>query len=83
MPSLGFGTHDLKSGDSIVTAVCDAGYRHIDTAMLYGNEEMIGEALQRCYEKGIKREDLFICTKLWCSEYNDVEAAIKASMARL
>jgi diketogulonate reductase-like aldo/keto reductase len=45
MPSLGFGTHDLFKKESIVNAVVEAGYRHIDTAALYNNEEVVGEAL--------------------------------------
>ena len=61
----------------------DVGYRHIDTAKIYSNEDLIGEALQECYSKGIKREDLFITTKLWHTEYGDVEGAMKTSLEKL
>ena len=59
------------------------GYRHIDCAKLYGNEDEIGEALQECFAQGIKREDLFITCKLWHTEKHDVQGAIDASLKRL
>ena len=40
------------------------GYRHLDTAMKYGNEAEVGDALQMCFKEGLKREDVFITTKL-------------------
>ena len=58
-------------------------YRHIDTAKLYGNEHIIGEALKECFEKGVKREDMFITTKLWRTDYVDVEGALKESLTKL
>lgn len=87
MPIMGYGTFsaeeevDLKQ--CIVTAICDVGYRHIDTATLYGNEEIIGEALQECFEKGIKREDLYIVTKCFRTDLPDPESAIKLSLEKL
>lgn len=68
MPSLGLGTFLATEGnlkDVVIHAVCELGYRNIDTATIYGNEEIIGEALVECFKRGIKREDLFIQTKLW------------------
>jgi len=50
----------------------EAGYTHIDTATVYNNEEIIGEALAECFAKGKKREDIFVTTKLWHSGYGDV-----------
>lgn len=60
------------------------GYRHIDTARVYGNEAAVGDAIND-YMKESKtpREDLFITTKLWCSECQDPEKAIKESLERL
>lgn len=68
MPQIGLGTflstpEELKP--VVKSAIIDHGYRHIDTASIYNNEEAIGEALQECFAAGIKREDLFITTKLW------------------
>lgn len=63
IPVLGLGVY--KSGDDTKQAVLDAlaaGYRHIDTAALYKNEAMVGEAI---LESGIPREEIFVTTKLW------------------
>jgi len=87
MPLMGYGTflsQDEKAlHDNIVYAVVDCGYRHIDTASLYGNEHVVGDALQECFEKGIKREDIFITTKLWRSEFGDVDGSLKKSLEKL
>lgn len=87
MPLLGYGTflaeEEKALYDAIVYAVVEVGYRHIDTAKLYNNEHIIGEALKECFEKGIKREDLFITTKLWREDMHDVEGSLKASLERL
>ena len=89
MPILGYGTFLAKPEehqilhDCIVYAVVECGYRHIDTAKIYENEHIVGAALKECFEKGIKREDLFITTKLWRDDYEDVEAAMKGSLEKL
>ena len=59
------------------------GYRHIDTAKVYQNEEAIGEALEECMAAGIRREELFITTKLWHDDYHNVEAACRESLRKL
>lgn len=51
----------------MVNAIMQAGYIHIDTAHIYSNEEKVGAALQKCFEQGKKREELFIATKIWHS----------------
>merc|ERR1712222_229301 len=51
--------------------------------MIYENEAQIGEALQECFAAGIKREDLFITTKLWHTDKNDIEGAMKRSLEKL
>ena len=64
IPAVGFGTWQVKDGseayDSTLMAL-EAGYRHIDTAHAYGNEESVGKAIK---DSGIKREDVFVTTKL-------------------
>ena len=55
----------------------------IDTAKVYENEEQVGEALKECFTQGIKREDIFIVTKMWIRDFNDPEAALKESLSKL
>ena len=84
IPVIGYGTFlhpDCKQ--LVVDAILKYGYRHIDTAMLYGNEEQIGEALQECFAAGIKRSDLFITTKLWHTDKNQIEKACRLSLKKL
>lgn len=67
MPALGLGV--LNAGEETVGAVETAlqmGYRLVDTAAAYFNEEQVGEGLRR---SGIKRSDIFVTTKLWISDY--------------
>jgi 2,5-diketo-D-gluconate reductase B len=64
IPKLGFGTWRLEGGDCVV-AVRDAlelGYRHIDTARAYGNEEQVGQGIA---DSGLNRDEVFLTTKLW------------------
>lgn len=73
MPLEGFGVFQVPDGNITEQAVYDAlmaGYRLIDTAAAYQNEESVGKALKRAMNGGIvKREDLFITTKLWIQDY--------------
>jgi diketogulonate reductase-like aldo/keto reductase len=65
IPRFGLGVFRSADGDETANAVrwaVEAGYRHIDTAMIYGNEKSVGEAIRSC---GVPREKLFITTKLW------------------
>ncbi|KAG7200077.1 hypothetical protein KM043_000523 [Ampulex compressa] len=87
MPVVGLGTWQAKPGE-IETAVATAlacGYRHIDTAFNYNNEEAIGKALKEWFDKGGKREDLFITSKLphYGNRASDVEKFIKLSLEKL
>jgi len=68
MPQLGFGVFLVPPDEVIepVRAALDAGYRLIDTAKLYGNEEGVGRAIA---ESGVPREDVFITTKVWNSDH--------------
>lgn len=85
MPVLGFGTYQIKDPAVCEQAVRDAidvGYRMIDTAASYGNEEAVGRAIQSC---GVPRDRLFITTKLWISDasYEGAMRGFEASMQRL
>jgi len=85
MPLLGFGVFqisDLEECERSVLEAIKAGYRLIDTAAGYGNEEAVGRAIQR---SGVPREELFITTKLWVSDagYESARAAFERSMKRL
>lgn len=65
MPRLGLGTFQSERGEETQNAVrwaLEAGYRHIDTAAIYGNEADVGKAIR---ESGVAREEIFITTKLW------------------
>ena len=85
MPILGFGTYQItepnKCEECIINAL-EVGYRLIDTAQAYGNEETIGNAIKH---SGVSREELFITTKLWFREYEteNAEKAIAMSMQKL
>ena len=85
MPLLGLGTYGLTEEGETVSAVLsalDAGYRLIDTASVYKNEEHIGKALSRC---GISRRELFITTKVWnaAQRLGDIGGAFQRSLERL
>lgn len=76
IPCLGFGTWQTPDGDVAVSSVrcaIEAGYRHIDTAQAYENEESVGQGIR---ESGIPREELFITTKLW-NQNHSYELALK------
>ena len=81
MPAIGLGTFgsDRFSGEDIAQAVKGAisvGYRHIDCASVYGNEHLIGEVLQEVMDAGIKREELFISSKLWNDMHGEGDVLI-------
>lgn len=64
VPAIGFGTWELVGDDTFpgVTAALEAGYRHIDTAQAYGNEEAVGDAI---VASGLDRDEVFLTTKVW------------------
>ena len=84
IPQLGFGVFkvDPDETERIVSDALEAGYRHIDTAAIYGNEEGVGRAIAA---SGIPRDDLFITTKLWNSDQGTQSAfdAIDLSLEKL
>lgn len=87
MPILGFGTYQIPQNDTqrCVEDAISVGYRLIDTAQAYFNEEGVGAALKTAMSGGVKREDLFIETKLWISHANEKDAlkAFDASLKKL
>lgn len=80
MPSLGLGTLFLKDTKAIQHAIVDVGYRHIDTAAITMNEKEVGEAIKGAVASGVKRDDIFVTTKLWHTGYSDPEAALRKSL---
>lgn len=89
IPCLGFGTWQSADGDEAYSAVLCAlrnGYRHIDTATAYENEESVGKAINDFLrESGARREDIFVTTKLWNRdhEYDATKAAIELSLQKM
>lgn len=69
IPALGFGVFRMSDAEveGVVPAAIDAGFRHFDTAQIYGNEAALGRALA---QTGIRRDDLFLTTKVWVDKYS-------------
>ena len=85
IPVVGFGTWQTPDGDVAVSSVKEAlaaGYRHIDTAQGYKNEESVGQAIK---ESGIPREEIFLTTKLWNANhsYELVMSSFEESLKKL
>ena len=85
IPCVGFGTWQTPDGETAVNSVkaaLAAGYRHIDTAAGYGNEDSVGEGMRA---SGVAREDIFLTTKHWIMDrgYTKTLAAIDASLKAL
>lgn len=88
IPILGLGTWKSKPGEvtAAVTAAIECGYRHVDCARAYENEEEVGAGIKAKVDDGtIKREDLFVTSKLWNTHHHpeDVEGACKQSLGFL
>lgn len=85
MPMVGFGVfqiHDAKTTQTVVEEAIKTGYRLIDTAQVYGNEEAVGKAIKA---SGVPRDELFITTKLWISDfsYEAAKDAFNESLRKL
>ena len=85
LPKIGFGTWKLENGIvaySAITTALDAGYRLIDTAMIYGNEESVGRAVT---SSRVKRDDIVVTTKIWNTDLGltRTKTAYKSSIERL
>ena len=85
MPYFGLGVYLSKDGKEVVNAVkwaLDEGYRHIDTASIYKNEEGVGQGIK---ESGVDRKDIFVVSKVWNSDqgYESTIKAYESSLKRL
>ena len=73
----------IKDANFIKECIVSAGYRHIDTASCYENEEIVGQGINMALKEGISREELFVTTKCYVHETEDPMAAIKRSLEKL
>lgn len=84
IPQLGYGVWQVENdtAEKVVGLALEAGYRHIDTAKIYGNEEGTGKAIA---DSGVAREDVFLTTKIWNDDqgYEQALAAAEAPGHRL
>lgn len=84
IPKIGFGTFPLKDDEArrMVTHALKAGYRHIDTAQMYGNETEVGEAVAA---SGVARDEIFITTKVWPDNFGDgpLQRSVEESLRKL
>ncbi|MDQ8187913.1 aldo/keto reductase [Pelagicoccus sp. SDUM812002] len=85
LPLFGFGAYKVdeeESGEAALLSALACGYRHIDTASIYGNEELVGNALLR---SGLNRSEVYLTTKLWLDEQGEKETpdALERSLRKL
>lgn len=84
IPALGLGTWTLegRACAALVSAALAVGYRHVDTAAMYGNEEAVGAGLRA---SGVRRDDVFVTTKVWWTDLRtrDLRRSAEASLRRL
>ena len=82
IPQLGYGLHrvDPARAEELTLAALEAGYRHLDTAFIYGNEKGVGRAIAA---SNIPRDELYVTTKLWNDRHRDADAALGESLERL
>ena len=89
IPLLGYGTWQAAPGEvgAGVYEALKAGYRHLDLAKVYGNQKEVGEGIKKAFADipGLKREDIFITSKLWNTHHRpeDVEPALDDTLAEL
>jgi len=86
MPVVGLGTwkSEPEKLERAITTAIEAGYRHLDCAWIYGNQDVIGNTLQKLFTaKKLKREDLFITTKIWCTDFTTPDFALDEILKQL
>ncbi len=88
MPAIGLGTFgsDRFSGQQVAAAALDAaglGYRHFDCASVYGNEHLIGESFRAILKGGVKRQDLWVTSKVWNDKHGAVRESCEQSLKDL
>lgn len=85
IPAVGLGTWQSDPGvvKDAVSYALSIGYKHIDCAYVYCNEEEVGQGLKEAFARGIKREDIFITSKLWCTYHSRAEEALDKSLKSL
>ena len=85
MPKFGLGTYKMHSTDTIRASCSELGYRMFDCASFYKNEEMVGKAFNQLInvEKKVRREDIFVISKVWWNEVDNVEEACRRSLKKL
>lgn len=85
MPVLGLGTYSLHGQTCIraVRAALDCGVRLIDTASFYGNEREVGSAVRDAVKNGLSRDEIFVTTKIYPTQFGDPQKAIEESLAKL
>jgi len=84
VPTIGFGVFEIEPGgtEEAVADALAAGYRHIDTARMYENEEQVGRGIKA---SGVDRDDIWVTTKVWMEDFapDDLRASAEASLRRL
>ena len=82
IPCVGFGTYNAKGGDNykMILEAIEVGYRYFDTASLYETERDLGKAIK---DSGIDRKDLYLASKAWHDELDDIDAALERSLNRI
>ncbi|GAB3678189.1 aldo/keto reductase [Salinisphaera aquimarina] len=84
IPAIGFGTFELEPDDAqeMVAHALHVGYRHIDTAQAYKNEQAVGKGIK---QSGVAREDIFLTTKVWTDQFadGDLQASVRQSLSKL
>lgn len=89
MPVVGLGTWKSKASDvedAVFNAICTAGYRHIDAAQIYMNQEQVGNAIRSAMDAcGVQRGDLWVTSKVWMTDYHpdDIPAAVDRILREL
>ncbi|MFX1426048.1 MAG: aldo/keto reductase [Promethearchaeota archaeon] len=89
IPLLGLGTWEIPDGNSVLKAIIraiKAGYRHFDTAAIYGNEKGVGQGIKKAIQEyNLEREEIFVTTKLWITsfQYDNALKAFERSLKNL